>query len=148
MDQDLLLVKAAQANDDGAFEQLVTRYKTGIFKIIYSVIGQPLGAREADDIAQEVFLKVYSHIGSFKFKSAFSTWLYRIAYNECISHLKRKKNKFISLDSILGEDESLKLQDVLRDKSLGIENAEAVKELQSLIRAAINSLPEKFALVL
>lgn len=147
-DQDFDLVKACQDNDEKAFEQLVTKYKMPVFKIIYSVIGQKLGAQEADDIAQEVFIKVYSNIRSFKFKSSFSTWLYRVAYNECINRARNKKDKFISLDSAFNEDESLQLRNVLRDNSPNIENSALLRELQELIRAAINSLPRKFAMAL
>ena len=67
MDEDIELLKAFQKGDLKAFEKLVTKYKEAVFKAIYSVMGN---SREADDIAQEVFLRVYNYAGSFKYNSS------------------------------------------------------------------------------
>ncbi|OGS21954.1 MAG: hypothetical protein A3J83_00845 [Elusimicrobia bacterium RIFOXYA2_FULL_40_6] len=145
MNEDFALVEAFKKNDQQAFEQLVTKYKSNIFKTIYSVIGNQ---QEADDIAQEVFIKVYFNLGSFKFRSALSTWLYRIAYNETIDYARKHKNRFVSLDKELIEGEITTVGDLLHDPNLGIENQMLVKEVQERVKNAVNSLPKKYDMVL
>ncbi|MBU0600745.1 MAG: sigma-70 family RNA polymerase sigma factor [Elusimicrobia bacterium] len=143
--EDFRLVEAFKNNDQQAFEQLVSKYKSNVFKTIYSVIGNQ---QEADDIAQEVFLKVYSYLGSFKFQSALSTWLYRITYNETIDYIKKHKNRFVSLDKEINEGEVLTVGDLLHDTGLSVENQMLVKEVQSRVRSTISSLPKKYDMVL
>lgn len=71
-----------------AFQQFVVQYQDYVFTIVYRIVNQ---TEDAEDIAQEVFVKAYKYIKNFDGKSKLSTWLYRIAVNTAISHRRRKK---------------------------------------------------------
>jgi RNA polymerase sigma-70 factor (ECF subfamily) len=77
------LVSKAQRGDTAAFEELVCRYDRKVLSIARSFTRDP---DEANDIYQEVFLRVYRALGKFEFESEFSTWLHRIAMNVCLDH--------------------------------------------------------------
>ncbi len=145
MEEDFELLAKFKKGDQQAFELLVRKYKTTVFNTIYSVMGN---AQEADDIAQEVFLKVYTKADSFKGESSFSTWLYRITVNRCVDELRRRKNKIISYEIEFNQEEKLKLKDVLASRENDITEKLRQKELQDIIQKAMNSLPEKYRIIL
>lgn len=145
MEEDFELLAKFKKGDQQAFELLVRKYKTTVFNTIYSIMGN---AQEADDIAQEVFLKVYTKADSFKGESSFSTWLYRITVNRCIDELRRRKNKIISYETEFNQEEKLKLKDVLASRENDITEKLRQKELQDIIQKAMNSLPEKYRIIL
>ncbi|MDQ1316940.1 MAG: hypothetical protein QG588_589 [Candidatus Poribacteria bacterium] len=93
-DKDIELVKLCQSGDVTAFDGLVRRHQDRIYRLVYKMLG---GVYEADDVAQDVFLKAYRSIKDFRYQSSFSTWLTQIAINQCINHLKnRNRFKFLS----------------------------------------------------
>lgn len=93
-DKDIELVKLCQSGDVTAFDGLVRRHQDRIYRLVYKMLG---GVYEADDVAQDVFLKAYKSIKDFRCQSSFSTWLTQIAINQCINHLKnRNRFKFLS----------------------------------------------------
>lgn len=142
---DLQLVKLAKDGHLEAFESLITKYKNKVFNIAFSFTAN---ASESDDIAQGVFLRVYSHLSSFQEKSAFSTWLYRVTVNECYSSLKKRRNNFIPLETELPGTENLSLKDVISDSSADLEKKLISEESQQLIRRCILSLPEKYRIII
>ena len=100
-DQDLIQ-KAKQGNMV-AFEQLVQRYDKRVFTIAASYVQS---SEDAKDIYQEVFIRVYRGLPKFEYRSEFSTWLYRVTTNVCLSHRARhKKHEHTSLDQEHEEDE-------------------------------------------
>jgi RNA polymerase sigma-70 factor (ECF subfamily) len=84
------LISRAQRGEAAAFEKLVYRYDQQVLSIANSYTKD---RDEAQDIYQEVFIRVYRSIGGFQFRSAFSTWLYRIVTNVCLTHQMRTKNR-------------------------------------------------------
>lgn len=145
MDEDSQLVESFKRGNQKSFEHLVRKYKTTVFNTVYSMLGN---TAEAEDTTQEIFLKVYSSLGSFKSKSSFSTYLYRITVNKCLDKLKKRKNQPISLENELNEEEQLRLKDIFSSDEKNIEDEIDRKELQETIRKILNSLPEKYRLVL
>lgn len=98
------LVIAAQNGDRSAFEELVYRYDKNVLGIAYSFINNN---EDAKDIYQEVFLRVFKGIKKFEFRSEFSTWLYRITTNVCLTYRSQKKKyAYTSLDEEPDEEES------------------------------------------
>jgi RNA polymerase sigma-70 factor (ECF subfamily) len=90
VDADRELVERAQAGDAGAFETLVRRYQGWVFTLTLRMLGD---RAEAEDVAQEVFLRAYRGLGGFKGASRFSTWLYAIASNHCLNHLQARARR-------------------------------------------------------
>lgn len=87
VDEELLIRKAQQGNLQ-AFEKLVENYDRQVMRLIYNMINHRDATR---DLYQEVFLKVFTSIGRFRFESQFSTWLFRIVTNECINYRKHRQ---------------------------------------------------------
>ncbi len=84
-DPDLELVRAAQGGDTAAFDALMTRHQEKLHRFIYRTVWN---VQDALDLTQEAFVRAYLHIGGFKPKAKFATWLYRIAMNLCRDHFK------------------------------------------------------------
>ena len=92
------LIEAAQRGDQGAFSELVRLYDRSVLRIALRILRSQEDARDA---YQEAFLKVYRKLDTFRFQCRFHTWLYRIATNVCLDHLRRRKARpeFTALDA-------------------------------------------------
>jgi RNA polymerase sigma factor (sigma-70 family) len=88
--EDRVLVRQAQAGDLGAYDALVRRYQERVYATLYHMTSNH---EDANDLTQEAFIKAFKAIKSFKGDSSFFTWVYRIAINKTINHLKQRKNK-------------------------------------------------------
>lgn len=100
--QDGVLVRRAQAGDQAAFRDLVERYQSKVFSIIHGIVRQ---RNDVEDIAQQVFTKVYFSLKNFDFRSSLITWIYKITVNECYDYLRKKKVRKLVYESDLSEDE-------------------------------------------
>src|ERR1700730_14411992 len=96
------LVQRAQAGDETAFREIVERYQSKVFSIIHGIVRQ---RNDVEDIAQQVFAKVYLSIRSFDFRSSLITWIYKITVNECFEYLRKRKVRKLVYESDLSEDE-------------------------------------------
>jgi len=123
---DTALVRACQRGDIEAFEQIFRVYRNPVFRLAYRFTGN---RDDAEDLTQEIFLKVFENIGSFRYESSFATWLYRIAVNTCMNFQRDKKPA-----------ESLGVTDDL-GSSVSPEAICERGELQCKIEAEIASLP-------
>jgi RNA polymerase sigma factor, sigma-70 family len=142
---DLQLISFAREGRLEAFESLITKYKDKIYNIAYSYTANH---SESDDITQNVFLKVYSNLDSFKGNSAFSTWLYRITVNECYNGLKKRKNNLLSLDAQIKETGEACLKDIIADSKSNAEETALKTETQIRIRKTVLSLPDKYRMII
>jgi len=89
MDEDILCIERFLSGDAGGFTMLVRKYQNRVLNIVYSLIGKD---GESEDISQEVFLKIYHSLSSFRQNCRFSTWLYRVAVNTTYDFLRKRKN--------------------------------------------------------
>jgi len=96
------LVRRAQAGDETAFREIVERYQSKVFSIIHGIVRQ---RNDVEDIAQQVFAKVYFSIRNFDFRSSLITWIYKITVNECFDYLRKKKVRKLVYESDMSEDE-------------------------------------------
>ncbi len=136
-DQDL--IKLVAIGDEKAFEQLVRKYEQAVFSTIYRYIGN---RDDVEDLAQEIFLKIWRNAKKFKGKSKFSTWLYRIVVNHCINYRRKHKYKHASLDEMTEKG--------IIPESLKVTPDWEQKRRVEFVRKAVNELPERqrMALVL
>ena len=95
-------MRRAQAGDEAAFREIVERYQSKVFSIIHGIVRQ---RNDVEDIAQQVFAKVYFSIRNFDFRSSLITWIYKITVNECFDYLRKKKVRKLVYESDLSEDE-------------------------------------------
>src|SRR5476651_1839318 len=96
------LVSRAQAGDESAFQEIVERYQSKVFSIIHGIVRQ---RNDVEDIAQQVFTKVYLSLKNFDFRSSLITWIYKITVNECFDYLRKRKVRKLVYESDLSEDE-------------------------------------------
>ncbi|GHT68914.1 DNA-directed RNA polymerase sigma-70 factor [Bacteroidia bacterium] len=94
-DNDLLYIQKVKAGDFRSFSAIVSKYQNMVFTIVLKIVEN---REDAEDITQEIFIKVFKSIQQFREDSEFSTWLYRIAYNTTLSELRKKKLFFTSID--------------------------------------------------
>ncbi|MGB6484522.1 MAG: sigma-70 family RNA polymerase sigma factor [Candidatus Acidiferrales bacterium] len=85
-----VLVRQAQAGNRPAFEELVRRYDRDVLRLALNLVR---GTEDARDLYQEIFLRVYRNLSRFRFECSFYTWIYRIATNVCLDHLRRKNTR-------------------------------------------------------
>jgi RNA polymerase sigma-70 factor (ECF subfamily) len=90
------LVRRAQAGDETAYSQIVERYQSKVFSIIHGIVRQ---RNDVEDIAQQVFAKVYFSLRNFDFRSSLITWIYKITVNECFDYLRKKKVRKLVYES-------------------------------------------------
>lgn len=137
-------IKNVKKGDHAAFEEIVSFYQNKVYHIVYRMVGD---SYEAQDIAQEAFIRAYTNIHSFDENRKFSTWLYRIATNLSIDRLRKKKPDF-HLDAEVKGTEGLDMYSQLAaDQALPEEEVESM-ELQSYIHKEILSLPPKYRSVI
>lgn len=138
--EDAELIKAFQAGKKAAFDELVLSHKDKVFNLCYWFVGD---YQDANDLAQDVFFKTFKALKNFRFESAFSTWIYRIAVNTCKNRLKsfqyRLKKKFVHLNNTAAAKNNPGVE--IADESSSPEIELGRKEKSRLIQTAINSLP-------
>jgi RNA polymerase sigma-70 factor (ECF subfamily) len=100
--QEGVLVRRAQSGDETAFREIVEKYQSKVFSIIHGIVRQ---RNDVEDIAQQVFAKVYFSIRNFDFRSSLLTWIYKITVNECFDYLRKKKVRKLVYESDMSEDE-------------------------------------------
>jgi RNA polymerase sigma-70 factor (ECF subfamily) len=98
-----VLVRRIQAGDETAFRQLVERYQNKVYSIIYGILRNH---NDAEDIAQQVFTKIYFSIRNFDFRSSLLTWIYKITVNECYDYLRKRRVRKLVYESDLGDEET------------------------------------------
>ena len=101
---DLYFIEELKKGNSEAFKYLVERHKNMVFTIVSRIVRNK---EDAEELAQDVFIKAYQSISKFKGKSKFSTWLYRIAYNISISHTRKKKYNTTEIDENLMSDQEI-----------------------------------------
>ncbi len=122
------LVDACRQGEREAFDRLVVKYQRDIYRLCYRYVDTH---EDANDLAQEAFLKAWRAIGRFRGESRFSTWLYRIAVNACLNHraLRRPATE--------------ELPDSLPDPGRGALSAVETKDQSRRVREAVARLPER-----
>ena len=136
--QEDAVVRAACAGNQRAFNSLVQTYQRRLYNYTYRMVGN---ADDACDITQEAFVRAWRNIASFRVGEPIAPWLYRIAHNLCIDHLRRKPNT-LSLDVEIEEGRDP------ADKSADPERLALDCETRNVINAAIADLPEKYRAVM
>ena len=142
LSEDFVDAKNAAKGDIASFEKLVRKYEKFVCTTVYSVVRN---YDDALDVSQEVFLKLYHNIGSFKGESSFSSWLYRIAKNSALDFLRKQKNirQNVSLvtESSDGEEVQLEIADTSEKSSP--ESSILKKEQKEILYSALDDLSDE-----
>lgn len=134
-EEELRWVEAAIAGDHGAFAQLVERYKTPVYNLAYRMLGT---SGDAEDAAQEIFVRAYTKLTTFDRSRRFSTWLLSIGSNYCIDVLRRRRATVVDLDDVAY---------AVPDQAPGPERSAVDHEQRQAIARAVQRLPDTYRLV-
>jgi RNA polymerase sigma-70 factor (ECF subfamily) len=126
------LITAAKAGDQEAFRQIVERYQGAVYNLAYRMLGTP---EEAEDAAQEIFVRIYRQLGRYDPTRKFSTWTLAIATNYCIDQLRRRRMQLVPLENIIPW---------ARDREAGPEAEALGQESRDEVQRLIKELPEKY----
>ncbi len=136
--EDLQWIKVVLQGDTEAFRHLVVRYKDFVYSLTVNLLKQK---EEAEEAAQDVFLKAFRGLPRFRHDAMFSTWLYRIAYNECVTRLRKRKTKLpLAADfnemQLAGKTEPEEIQWQQREEQYKLLH-DAIRELPETDRALV-----------
>jgi RNA polymerase sigma factor (sigma-70 family) len=141
--EDKQLIADAIAGKQDAYKRLMKKYHNAIAHLIMRMVGSQ---GDVEDLTQEAFIKAFNSLESFNEEFAFSTWLYKIATNNCIDHLRKRKLKTFSIDRPIGSEENQQFE--IPDDTNIPDSAILQAQQSSAIRQAIDSLPEKYRVVI
>lgn len=136
-DADLGVVKQVQAGDVAAFDQLIIKYRERVFGVVYNLTAN---REDASDLTQDAFIKAFQSINRFQGTCSFFTWLYRIAVNTTLSHLRKNRlRSFFSLESLQEEKVNTQILEQLTDKK-GADRDTYLQELKEKLNEALQKL--------
>lgn len=126
--EEAALVRRVQARDEIAFREIVERYQAKVFSIIFGILRNH---NDAEDIAQQVFSKIYFSIKNFDFRSSLLTWIYKITVNECYDYLRKKRVRKLVYESDFSDEDAQRMQstDVAVDQGPAVDTRLAQRDL-------------------
>ena len=131
------LLEEIARGDMAAFSTLMKHYSQGVYTLVVRIIGNEC---EAEEVTQDIFMKVYNQLSYFSGRSTFSTWLYRIAYNAAISHTRRKRQANNPLDerrlASIDEDDVERMEADTSERNL-MALAAAIEQLEPQDKALV-----------
>ncbi len=144
-DADYAVVKQVQAGDVAAFDKLILKYRERLYGVVYNLTSN---REDAADLTQDAFIKAFQSINRFQGQSSFFTWLYRIAVNTALTHLRKHRNRtFFSLENLQEDQVSVQILAQLSDKN-GADRDAQLRELQEKLNEAMQKLSIKHRTVI
>src|SRR2546422_8745027 len=139
-----LLVASARSGNTTAFEELVARYEDKIFRLTSNITGN---REDAEDAMQDAFLKAFAHLNGFHGESRFYTWLVRIAANEALMRLRKRRPNHFSIDQPIEADSELMPRE-LEEWSPNPEQLYAKSEMDNIVATFVEQLEDEYRNVL
>jgi RNA polymerase sigma-70 factor (ECF subfamily) len=138
-EEDRELVRLSQNGTQAAFEELVRRHQQRVCALVGGILRHP---QDVEDVAQQVFLKAYLGIKRFDQRAAFSTWLYKIAVNECWDYLRKKKVRPLVYEADLSEEQVSRLDGIVSADRPPVGPSDRA-ETRELLDRMLDALPEQ-----
>jgi RNA polymerase sigma-70 factor, ECF subfamily len=138
-EEDRELVRQAQNGNEPAFEELVRRHQQRVLALVGGILRR---REDTEDVAQQVFLKVFVSLRRFDQRSAFSTWLYKITVNECWDYLRKKKVRPLLYESDLSEEQVSRLDGIVSHDRPPVGPGERA-EARDLLERMLEKLPDQ-----
>jgi len=139
-DSDRVIVQRVQAGEVAAFDALILKYRERVYGVVYNMTSN---REDAADLTQDALIKAFQSINRFQAQSSFFTWLYRIAVNSTLTHLRKARLRtFFSFEKITDEDKTAQLVNQLTDKK-GADRDLFIRELQEKLNEAMMKLSIK-----
>jgi RNA polymerase sigma factor (sigma-70 family) len=132
--QDMELVKKARKGDQLAYGELLTRYRDAIYFMLLKMVNSPV---DAEDLTIEAFGKAFKNIDQYTPNFAFSTWLFKIATNNCIDFIRKKRASHVSLDQAMDGEDSLSPSSMIQsddpDPEVYMINKQKIKHMRNVV---------------
>ncbi len=142
--EDDVLVKKAKGGDEKAYKKLVDKYERALY---FHILKMVKDREQVEDLVQEAFVKAFDNLNTYSTNYAFSTWLYRIATNNTIDYLRKKKLNTLSIDKPMKtKDGEMEMQ--LPDESASTDRDIIKKQRKKIVQNAIDDLPKKYRKVI
>jgi len=138
-EEEWILVRQAQNGTEAAFEELIRRHQQRVFALVGSILRR---REDVEDVAQQVFLKVFVSLKRFDLRSAFSTWLYKITVNECWDYLRKKKVRPLVYEADLSEEQVSRLDGII-SADRPVSGASEQAEVNETLGWLLEKLPEQ-----
>lgn len=138
-DEERELVRLAQGGSDSAFETLVRRHQQRVLALVTGILRR---REDAEDVVQQVFLKVYISLRRFDQRAAFSTWLYKITVNECWDYLRKRKVRPLVYEADLSEEQVSRLDGAISAEH-PVQGPSEQAEVRELLERMLEKLPEQ-----
>lgn len=141
------LVRKAQKGDVEAFEKIISDYRSLVFNVSYRFSDN---AEDAADMSQEIFIKLFRNINSFRFQSKLSTWIYKIATNTCLDIVKKKRRDVaaFSLNSDMEDEDGKSFSSEIADNSPTPDVVAERNEMKNAVNRAISMLPDDYRIAI
>ncbi|UCF79146.1 MAG: sigma-70 family RNA polymerase sigma factor [Candidatus Eiseniibacteriota bacterium] len=139
--EDAKLIRRALNGEQSAFAKLLQKYRRQVYSLTMRMLGQ---AEDAEDAAQDTFMRAFQSLESCDPNRPFLRWIYRIAYNLCVDRYRRRRLLTVSIDETVGEGE---IPRDLVDESPGPDELLAVKEEQRRLNELLSALPPRYRAV-
>ena len=141
--EDAKQIERCLRGEEKAFEELLDKYKKPVFSICLRMVRNH---DDAEDLAQEVFIRTFSVLDRYDPAYPFSSWLYRITSNLCIDHIRRRRDGMLSLDQpVQGKDGEMSRQ--MPDDGVKPDRDIESKEMMEVLEEAIHTLPEHYRVI-
>ena len=136
---DTYYIKRVQSGDTECFACLIDKYSRPIHSLVFRIVGN---REDTEELTQDIFMKIYRNLDSFKGESNFSTWIYRIAYNTAISETRKKKYELLSFDDTV-------INNITEsDVANAFGHVDKTEQIESLEKALKDLSPDERALIL
>lgn len=145
--EEALLIKKAQNGDVAAYEELIGQYEKTIYQLCLRMLKEP---QEAYDAAQEVCIKIWKQLDTFKEESKLSTWIYRIATNQCLDLIRRNKRRAVEISLYQSDDETHQEEKIADKQSVWTDMSEMMtqKEMTEVLMQGISEMKEDYRVIL
>ena len=138
---DLEIVERAKQGDEAAYAKLLNKYRKSVYYMLLKMVHNP---DDAEDLTQEAFAKAFASLAKFDPRYAFSTWLFRIATNNCIDHIRKKRVQTISIDNPYENDDGDTMSFDIRDPDLTPSEVMLKQQRKEYLKMAVDRLPLKY----
>jgi len=142
--KDFLLIESAKGGDEKAYAELMQRYKKPVYHMILKMVRN---VDDAEDLTIEAFAKAFKNLAKFNPEFTFSTWLFRIATNNCIDFIRKKKIDTMSIHTTFKDDSGDHIDIDIKDVNLNPQEEAIKAEKIDIIQAIVTKLPPKYQIL-
>jgi len=142
--KDFALVERAKGEDQKAYAELLRRYRRPVYHLVLKMVRNQ---EDAEDLTIEAFSKAFKNLPKFNPDFTFSTWLFRIATNNCIDFIRKKRLSTTSIDTTFQDDGGDEMRMDIKDRDLNPQEAAIRDQKIALIRAIVTKLPPKYQIL-